>query len=46
MDRREPRGLSQGSQGFIPGNKMVFVGVKKDDELADVIAYLKTPPGQ
>jgi cytochrome c len=33
-------------KGFIPGNKMVFVGLKKDDELADVIAYLKTPPGQ
>jgi len=28
-------------KGFIPGNKMVFVGVKKDDQRADVIAYLK-----
>jgi cytochrome c len=27
---------------FIPGNKMAFVGVKKPDERADVIAYLKT----
>ena len=31
-------------KGFVPGNKMVFVGIKKDDELADVIAYLKSPP--
>lgn len=28
-------------KGFIPGNKMAFVGLKKDDEVADVIAYLK-----
>lgn len=26
---------------FVPGNKMAFVGVKKDDERANVIAYLK-----
>jgi cytochrome c len=31
-------------KAFVPGNKMVFVGIKKDDELADVIAYLKSPP--
>lgn len=30
-------------KGFIPGNKMAFVGLKKDDEIADVIAYIKTP---
>jgi cytochrome c len=28
-------------KGYIPGNKMAFVGLKKDDEVADVIAYLK-----
>lgn len=28
-------------KGFIPGNKMVFVGLKKEDQRADVIAYLK-----
>jgi cytochrome c len=26
---------------FIPGNKMVFVGLKSDQEIADLIAYLK-----
>lgn len=29
-------------KGHIPGNKMAFVGLKKDTERADVIAYLKT----
>jgi len=33
-------------KAFVPGNKMVFVGLKKDDEIADVIAFLKTPPEQ
>lgn len=27
---------------FLPGNKMAFAGIKKEDERADVIAYLKT----
>jgi cytochrome c len=30
---------------FIPGNKMAFVGLKKEDEREDVIAYLKTFSG-
>jgi len=29
-------------KGFVPKNKMAFAGLKKDDELANVIAYLKT----
>lgn len=29
---------------FMPGTKMVFVGLKKPEEIADVIAYLKTFP--
>ena len=28
-------------KGFMPGNKMVFAGLKKDDEREDVIAFLK-----
>lgn len=28
-------------KGYIPGNKMAFAGLKKDDEIANVIAYLK-----
>lgn len=28
----------------IPGNKMAFAGLKKDDEIANVIAYLKADP--
>ena len=26
---------------FIPGNKMAFAGLKKDEDIANVIAYLK-----
>lgn len=28
-------------KGFIPGNKMAFAGVRKDDDLNNLIAYLK-----
>ena len=28
-------------KGFVPGNKMAFPGLKKEDEIANVIAYLK-----
>ena len=28
-------------KALVPGNKMAFAGVKKDDDRADVIAYLK-----
>lgn len=28
-------------KGYIEGNKMVFPGLKKEDQIADVIAYIK-----
>jgi cytochrome c len=31
-------------KGFIPGNKMAFAGLKKDEDIANVIAYLKADP--
>ena len=36
-------GYLKDPKGFVPGNKMVFVGLKNDQEVADVIAYLKSP---
>ena len=27
-------------KGYIAGNKMAFAGVKKDDQIADLIAFL------
>jgi cytochrome c len=32
-------------KGYIKGNKMAFPGLKKDDQIADVIAYLKEAAG-
>jgi cytochrome c2 len=29
-------------KGFIPGNKMAFAGLRKEEDVADVIAYLET----
>ena len=31
---------------FIPGNKMTFAGLRKEDDIEDVIAYLETFPGE
>ncbi|MGB8818380.1 MAG: cytochrome c family protein [Rhizobiaceae bacterium] len=31
-------------KGFIPGNKMAFSGLKEDDDIEDLIAYLKADP--
>ncbi|WP_294928405.1 cytochrome c family protein [uncultured Paracoccus sp.] len=33
-------------RGTVPGNRMAFAGLKKDDERADVIAYLETLNGE
>lgn len=33
-------------KGMIPGNKMAFAGLKKPEEIANLIAYLKTFPAQ
>ena len=32
-------------KGYIKGNKMAFVGLKKEDQIEDVIAYLKEAAG-
>ena len=31
---------------YVPGNKMVFAGIKKDQEKADLIAYIKEAGSQ
>ncbi len=31
-------------KAFVPGTKMAFAGLKKPDEVADIIAYLKAHP--
>jgi cytochrome c len=28
-------------KGFIPGNRMIFAGLKKDEDIANVIAYIE-----
>jgi cytochrome c len=33
-------------KGKVPGNKMIFPGVKKDEDRANLIAYLKTATAQ
>ena len=33
-------------RGFIPGNKMAFAGLKKADDVANLIAFLKTAPAK
>jgi cytochrome c2 len=30
-------------KGFVPGNRMVFAGLKKDEDIVNLIAYLKAP---
>jgi cytochrome c len=33
-------------KGMVPGNKMAFAGLKKPEDVANLIAYLKTFPAQ
>lgn len=33
-------------KGFIPGNKMAFAGLRKPEDVDDVIAYLETFPAE
>lgn len=33
-------------KGFIPGNKMAFAGLKKPEDIANLIAYLKNFPAK
>lgn len=33
-------------KGFVPGNKMAFAGLKKPEDIANLIAYLKTFPAK
>ncbi|HEX4889471.1 MAG TPA: cytochrome c family protein [Alphaproteobacteria bacterium] len=33
-------------KGFIPKNKMAFVGLKKDSDLANVLAFIKAESGK
>lgn len=39
--RSSPCG-SRTPKALIPGNKMVFVGLKKPDDVANLVAYLET----
>lgn len=32
-------------KGYIPGNRMPFAGLRKDDEIADLLAYLHEEAG-
>ena len=33
-------------KGYVPGNKMAFAGLKKEQEIADLIAYLQEVTAQ
>ena len=35
----------QDPKGYIPGNKMVFPGLKKEDDIANLLAYLRAETG-
>jgi len=33
-------------KGYIAGNRMVFPGLRKDEEIADLLAYLQEESGE
>lgn len=36
----------QDPKGYIPGNRMAFAGLRKDDDIADLLAYLHQEAGE
>jgi cytochrome c len=43
-DEANLAGYMKDPKGFVQGNKMAFIGLKKDDDVANIIAYLKADP--
>lgn len=41
-DEENLTGFLANPRSYLPGTKMAFPGIKKEDQLADLIAYLKT----
>lgn len=41
-DEEHLAGFLAAPKKYLPGTKMTFPGVKKEDQLADLLAYLKT----
>ncbi len=44
MGRSDIDGLSPDPKAFVPKTKMVFAGLKKPEDIEDLIAFLKTKP--
>jgi cytochrome c2 len=44
--RRDGGGLHRRSKGYIQGNKVAFPGPKKEQDIADLIAYLQQVTAQ
>lgn len=41
-DEKTLAGYLADPKAYVPGNKMIFPGIKKDSEMQDLLAYLKT----